>query len=390
MLAGGPPMLLHAADETAKPAEVKPPVETPAPAAVASPDPAKPEITLSIGQSAPPLFLGSWVKGEPVAGLNRGQVYVVEFWATWCGPCLAGMPHISKLQTDYGEKVRIIGISREKEDVVREWLTKEREEGVTWDQTVTYSLAMDADNVMYETWFRAAGRTGIPSAFLVGVDGIIEWIGHPARIDEPLAKVVDGSWDRQAAIAEYQAELKRMQDMAEASQISRAIAKARAEKNMEEALSLANQWIEKMPDFAPAKLTKLNLLAAAGQSDEATALRDQLVASDWEKGEILSTIASGIASGTIPGTPEDAEKLARHAAELHPKAAHVQYALARVYAELERWDDAIAATKQALELAEGNAVLTRYLKQLEGKKAAAENKDSEKQDEPKQDGASAP
>src|SRR5690606_13476857 len=111
-----------------------------------------------------------------IDSLKAGQVYVIEFWATWCGPCLAGMPHLSQLQTEFGDNVRIIGISREPDEVVREFLTREREEGVTWDQTIAYSLAMDAGDGMHTTWFNAAGQNGIPCAFIVGKDGVIDWI----------------------------------------------------------------------------------------------------------------------------------------------------------------------------------------------------------------------
>ena len=56
---------------------------------------------------------------------------------------------------------------------------------------------------MAKNWMRAAGQDGIPTAFIVNKEDKIAWIGHPSEMDEPLDKIVTGSWDLQAAIAEH-------------------------------------------------------------------------------------------------------------------------------------------------------------------------------------------
>ena len=65
---------------------------------------------LNIGDPAPPLRVNQWLKGTPVQKFEKGHVYVVEFWATWCQPCKLSMPHLSTLARQYKNKVTIIGV----------------------------------------------------------------------------------------------------------------------------------------------------------------------------------------------------------------------------------------------------------------------------------------
>ncbi|WP_197231712.1 TlpA family protein disulfide reductase [Novipirellula artificiosorum] len=81
-----------------------------------------PPAKLGIGDPSPSLHLAKWIKGEPVESTLSGKVHVVEFWATWCGPCRAGMPHISALQSEFSDEVAFIGVTRENESTVTGFL----------------------------------------------------------------------------------------------------------------------------------------------------------------------------------------------------------------------------------------------------------------------------
>jgi len=167
----------------------------------------QPAKTLTIGSPAPALDVEHWLQDgngffKPVTDFKPGNVYVVEFWATWCGPCISSMPHLAELQQKMrGQNVQIISISDEPLETVESFLKRETRnqagEQTTFAAiTAAYSLTTDPDRSSHEDYMEAANQPGIPTAFIVGKDGKIEWIGHPMEMDEPLDQVVAGTWDR--------------------------------------------------------------------------------------------------------------------------------------------------------------------------------------------------
>lgn len=154
---------------------------------------------MTIGDSARPIDIAHWIKGDKVTKFEPGKIYVLEFWATWCGPCREGMPHLTKLQKDYKDyRVTIVGVSDEELTTVEEFLAKKDKEGTLWNDKIGYTLATDPDKSVYRDYFKAADQNGIPTAFIIGKDQKIEWIGHPGSMDKALDAVVKDSWDRNA------------------------------------------------------------------------------------------------------------------------------------------------------------------------------------------------
>jgi len=66
--------------------------------------------TLKPGDAAPALQVKQWVKGDAVKGFAKDKIYVVEFWATWCGPCKASIPHLTELAKSHKD-VTFVGVS---------------------------------------------------------------------------------------------------------------------------------------------------------------------------------------------------------------------------------------------------------------------------------------
>lgn len=175
--------------------------------------------TLTIGSQAPQIDIEHWLsngKGhfKPVTEFEPGHIYIVEFWATWCGPCIAAMPHAAEIQEKYADKhVQFIGVSDEDLPTVEEFLQKrldnDDDKPTYGDITSAYSLTTDPDRSVYEDYMFAAGQYGIPNAFIVGKSGLIEWVGHPMAMDKPLQKVIDDQWDRDAYLPIFKAEQQR-------------------------------------------------------------------------------------------------------------------------------------------------------------------------------------
>jgi len=153
------------------------------------------EPPLKVGDPAPPLRVGRWVAGPPVDKLDPGRVYVVEFWATWCAPCIATMPHLAELQTKHENDGLTVVAVAVKDDAkeVDAFIAKRKE-------TLNHPVATDTPEgreagFMAKEWLENAGRDGIPQTFIVDRKGRIAWIGHPMRVDGPLAAVIKGTFD---------------------------------------------------------------------------------------------------------------------------------------------------------------------------------------------------
>lgn len=143
-----------------------------------------------LGKPAASLKGLQWVKGGPVE-IKRGSVYVVEFWATWCGPCRTSIPHLSELQRRFKDKgVTIIGISNETVDIVKPFVEGEKA------GPMDYVVAADPQRQIGKGYMEAFGVGGIPHAFIVGKDGNLLWHGHPLDgMDDVLKEVVAGQFD---------------------------------------------------------------------------------------------------------------------------------------------------------------------------------------------------
>ena len=143
---------------------------------------------LKVGSDAPNIDGLNLLQGSLA---DQPQVRVVEFWATWCGPCKASIPHINDMHKSMRRRgLEVIGVSDEKPEVVANFLRMQGDR-------MSYIVAVDPEKKVAERFMQAAGKSGIPCAFVIGPKGKIVFIGHPMdeEFDRAVRLSLDGRYD---------------------------------------------------------------------------------------------------------------------------------------------------------------------------------------------------
>jgi thiol-disulfide isomerase/thioredoxin len=149
-----------------------------------------------LGSPAEPLSIAHWIKGKPV-NLAEGRgtnLYVVEFWATWCPPCRTTIPNLTALQQKYKDKgVVFVGISDETPAAVKPFVE-------SMGTNMNYTVAIDDEQKTTVAYMHAFGVTTIPHAFIVDKSGKVAWHGNPlTALEQTLEQILNGKYDMEAA-----------------------------------------------------------------------------------------------------------------------------------------------------------------------------------------------
>lgn len=123
----------------------------------------------------------NFIQGDQF-NIVAGNYYVLEFWATWCPPCVKSIPHLNELYNTYKDVVNFVGITDDKVDKIITFINARKE-------TMTYPVALDVDHVLHDE----LNISGIPALFIINGDGKVVWTGHPVdnQVEIELQKIKD-------------------------------------------------------------------------------------------------------------------------------------------------------------------------------------------------------
>ena len=219
---------------------------------------AAPEPTLKAGSEVKIEAVSSakWIQGEPLKAFEPGKVYMFECWATWCGPCIAAIPHVNELHKKYFDKgLRVYGMNvwEDGADKVEKFV-KDKGEGMS------YPVAYTGKGSAFETeWLTAAGVRGIPRAFIVK-NGKLMLSSHPSQLtDSVIEALLSGDEGAKKAADEINA----ISDSREKTgNVMKEFGKAAATGDAETMAAKLAEFEKLSPDSPYLAAMKLDLLTA--------------------------------------------------------------------------------------------------------------------------------
>jgi peroxiredoxin len=338
---------------------------------------------LKVGSKAPEIKVEKWLKGGPItlADGKGKNIYVVEFWATWCPPCRRSIPHLSKLQEKYKDKgLVVVGISKEALAVVEPFVKSQKE--------MNYNVGSDPKGDTYSAYMEGIG--GIPNAFIINKDGLIVWSGHPFVVEKVLDKVMDGTFDlaKTQRIAELQKKLQdamQSKDIDAGMKVSQEILILKPDDNMamdvmlylfqhknqiKEEIAFLDKLIKLHPSNSRPYMEKLHFLSRISDFNGVKATAKQYIKQFSDDASSLNSLASILLELPFAAQPlKEALDAAEKSVALTPAsdkrylAAHID-TLARCYYSIGRIGKAIEQEEKALALVQGNQGLGLFTKRL--------------------------
>lgn len=134
---------------------------------------------IRVGQAAPPIIITDWIANVPTDKDLTSYPVVLEFWATWCAPCIAAVPHLNELQSQFAHTgLRFVSLTDEPTDKVERLLKR-----VAF-QSIVASDQSKKTHIAYGDGKK--GLEGFPLTVFIDAKGMVQWIGDPNYLDKTI------------------------------------------------------------------------------------------------------------------------------------------------------------------------------------------------------------
>ncbi|MCU0713051.1 MAG: TlpA family protein disulfide reductase [Pirellula sp.] len=263
--------------------------------------------TFQVDDVAPALQVDHWLNGDPITSFSKDKVYVIEFWATWCGPCIKSMPHLSELADRYA-KDGLIVVALTKSDEAN---TREAVEQFMSGPGKKYPFryAFCESDTTYRDYMEAAGQKGIPCSFVIDRAGKLAYVGLPNDLDYVLERVMKGEW-------------KGKTDADELREINDSIGKLGqlAQTDADKALEIAEHVRRVNPKRAQSLDFAYGEILALCKKKRFDRSREIIESMSGESNKTIDWTGVAMLSGLIAST------------ELNPDGKHADFALGKIHA----------------------------------------------------------
>ncbi|MCC5824104.1 MAG: TlpA family protein disulfide reductase [Phycisphaerales bacterium] len=153
----------------------------------------------AIGDRSPELGIEELLNAPPGAEATlealKGKFVLLEFWATWCGPCVAAIPHLNELYETFGDRMVFISVTNEGRDTVEAFQKNE--------PVIANWIGIDADRSLFDAY----KVRGIPTTIILDAEGRVVARTHPARLtSERMEAYLAGERDEPSVVPSIRTE----------------------------------------------------------------------------------------------------------------------------------------------------------------------------------------